>query len=425
MFRKFRILPTRRGWKKFLLLVAFASFACCVIHMRIKLTIDHSWLDFTDIEPEDKCNCTKILQQDPEEIEQAKILSITVDFRKKIRTTDEQFIELARDCDKFIQMRKYLTTPLTQEEEEFPIAYSIVIHHKIQTFERLLRSIYAPQNFYCIHVDKKSPPSFLSAVLRITSCFENVFISSRLENVVYASWSRVQADINCMKDLYSRNTTWKYFLNLCGQDFPLKTNLEIVRKLKALKGKNSLETEKTPAGKEVRWKKHHEVVKGVLERTNKDKDPPPIDIPVFCGGAYIVVTRDFVGFVLKDPKALKFIEWAKDGYSPDEFLWATLQRMPSTPGSIPSNFRYDVTDVNSIARLVKWQFFEGVQSKGAMYPPCSGRHVRAVCVYGAGDLGWMLQQHHLFANKFDTDMDPFAVRCLEKYLRHQALKALI
>ncbi|KAJ8413949.1 hypothetical protein AAFF_G00065470 [Aldrovandia affinis] len=393
-------------------------------HKDMKYTLDYSILDYNDDSPEDMCNCTKLIKQDPEEMERVKILSITRSFRAKTRTTDTQFTEWARNCEHFRVRRKYFPFPLSQEEAEFPIAYSIVVHHKIQTLERLLRAIYAPQNIYCLHVDKKAPASFLSAVLRLTSCFDNVFIASRLENVVYGSWSRVQADLNCMRDLYDRSSAWKYFLNLCGQDFPLKTNLEIVSKLKALRGKNSLETEKAPGSKLVRWRKRHEVVDGAIWRTGQDKAPPPIETPVFTGGAYIVVSRGFVQFVLEDPRAARLIEWAKDGYSPDEFLWATIQRMPGVPGSIPINNRYDVTDVNSLSRLVKWQYFEGVESKGAMYPPCSGQHVRAICVYGAGDLGWMLQKPQLFANKFDTDSDPFVVRCLEKHLRSKALKEI-
>lgn len=30
--------------------------------------------------------------------------------------------------------RKYITFPLSKEEEEFPLAYSIVVHHKVKTF---------------------------------------------------------------------------------------------------------------------------------------------------------------------------------------------------------------------------------------------------------------------------------------------------
>lgn len=135
----------------------------------------------------------------------------------------------------------------------------------MQSFERLLRAIYAPQNIYCVHVDKKSEASVVSAIRSITSCFSNVFIVSEAVSVVYASWSRVQADLNCMADLYSASTKWKYFINLCGQDFPLKTNLEIVRMLRALKGGNSLESEKLPPEKQWRVAKVHEIVDGKVK----------------------------------------------------------------------------------------------------------------------------------------------------------------
>lgn len=134
----------------------------------------------------------------------------------------------------------------------------------MQNFERLLRAIYAPQNIYCVHVDQKSKPSFYSAVMAIVSCFPNVFMVSQPVNVVYASWSRVQADINCMADLYNSSTKWKYFINVCGQDFPLKTNLEIVQMLRLLKGGNSMESEKMPEGKKWRVARVHEVVNGTI-----------------------------------------------------------------------------------------------------------------------------------------------------------------
>ncbi|MBN3297856.1 GCNT1 acetylglucosaminyltransferase, partial [Amia calva] len=393
-----------------------------IFRIQIKEPLDeYKRLELNDEDSQMESNCTRIIDGDIEEIEQARLWLITVGFKRKPQLTNEHYIELTRNCENFKKVRKYTTIPLSKEEKEFPIAYSLVVHHKIDTFERLLRSVYAPQNYYCIHVDKKSPEPFLAAVKGIAGCFDNVFVASQLESVVYASWSRVQADINCMKDLYRMSTTWKYFINLCGLDFPIKTNFEIVGMLKGLNGKNSLETETMPQPKETRWKIHHEIVDGQIKRTDIKKSPPPIDSPVFSGGAYIVVTRSFVRHVIEEEKILKFIEWAKDTYSPDEFLWATLQRISSVPGSFPISSRYDMTDMNSIARFVKWSYFEGAVAQGAMYPPCTGIHVRSVCVYGVGDLNWMLQQHHLFANKFDTDVDPIAIQCLEEHLRHKSL----
>lgn len=135
----------------------------------------------------------------------------------------------------------------------------------MQNFERLLRAIYAPQNIYCVHVDKTAEASVLSAIRAITSCLPNTFIVSQAVDVVYSAWPRVQADLNCMADLYKATTKWKYFINLCGQDFPLKTNLEIVRMLRSLNGGNSLESEKLPAEKMWRVTNVHQIVDGQIQ----------------------------------------------------------------------------------------------------------------------------------------------------------------
>jgi len=49
----------------------------------------------------------------------------------------------------------------------FPLAFSMVIYRDIDQFERLLRVLYRPQNFYCIHVDRKAPAAFKAAAKAI------------------------------------------------------------------------------------------------------------------------------------------------------------------------------------------------------------------------------------------------------------------
>ncbi|XP_041792804.1 beta-1,3-galactosyl-O-glycosyl-glycoprotein beta-1,6-N-acetylglucosaminyltransferase-like isoform X2 [Chelmon rostratus] len=302
--------------------------------------LGYRWLEYTDADggPEKVCNCSAILQGEKEALVQAKLLSITREFHKSVRIPNEYYIKATQDCRKFRISRKYISFPLSQEEEDFPLAYSMVVHHK---------------------------------------------------------------------------------------DFPLKTNLEIVRLLRSLRGGNSLESEKMSERKKWRVSNVHQIVDGKIQGIGKAKEPPPFNLPILSGNSYIVVNRGYIRSVLEDTRVQALIEWAKDTYSPDEFLWATIQRIPGVPGSTWPNPKYDMTDINAIARLVKWQWHEGPQgSLQAVYPECHGNHVRAICVYGAGDLQWMLEQHHLFANKFDVDTDSIAVYCLEKYLRQKALAEL-
>ncbi|XP_054905143.1 beta-1,3-galactosyl-O-glycosyl-glycoprotein beta-1,6-N-acetylglucosaminyltransferase-like [Poeciliopsis prolifica] len=402
-------------WTLFLVLEMQSSWP-------IDLTHRNHWLDYRDYDfgPETLCNCSGLLEGNTEALVEAKLLTITKEFQKHIHIPDEYYINETKDCRNFKSKRKYITFALSKEEEDFPLAYSIVVHHKVQNFERLLRAIYAPQNIYCIHVDEKSQASVKAAITGIVSCFPNVFMVTHAVNVVYAGWPRVQADINCMADLYKYSTEWKYFINLCGQDFPLKTNLEMVRMLRSLKGGNSMESEDMPGSKKWRISQVHQIVNGAIKSTGKSKSPPPFNFPIKSGNAYIVVTRGYIRSVLKDTRVQDLIEWAKDTYSPDEFLWATIQRIPGVPGSKRPHTKYDQTDMNAIARLVKWFSHEGSQDS-AVYPACQGSHVRSTCVYGVGDLQWLLENHHLFANKFDMDTNPIPVFCLERHLRQKAL----
>ncbi|XP_017340264.3 beta-1,3-galactosyl-O-glycosyl-glycoprotein beta-1,6-N-acetylglucosaminyltransferase 3 [Ictalurus punctatus] len=364
--------------------------------------------------------CSAIIRGDMDGVNSKHFGNLLAGWKKASLLSESFYLNVTKDCQAFVRDSGFLTAPLSKEERDFPIAYSMVIHEKIEMFERLLRAIYTPQNVYCVHVDQKSPKIFSEAVQAIVSCFPNVFVASKLESVVYASWSRVQADINCMEDLLKSPVKWRYLLNTCGADFPLKTNAELVRSLKNLNGKNSMESEVTPSHKKARWEYHHNITNTVT-RTGIKKTPPPIGTPMFSGNAYFVVTREFVEYIFKTPEIQNFMEWEKDTYSPDEHMWATLHRMPSVPGSNPPNEKFDESDMLAIARLVKWSYHEGNIKNGAPYPPCTGTYRHAVCVYGAGDLNWILKQKHLFANKFDPQVDDIAIKCMEAFLRYQSI----
>uniref|UniRef100_A0A673LKB5 Uncharacterized protein n=1 Tax=Sinocyclocheilus rhinocerous TaxID=307959 RepID=A0A673LKB5_9TELE len=84
------------------------------------------------------------------------------------------------------------------------------------------------------------------------------------------------------------------------------------------------------------------------------------------------------------------------------------ERVPGVPGEIGRS-EPDVTDLKSRTRLVKWNYLEG-----RLYPQCTGTHRRSVCIYGAAELRWLLEDGHWFANKFDPKIDPVIIKCLEE-----------
>ncbi|XP_053303925.1 beta-1,3-galactosyl-O-glycosyl-glycoprotein beta-1,6-N-acetylglucosaminyltransferase 4 [Spea bombifrons] len=360
--------------------------------------------------PSDNINCKSIYELEPAEIGK----SLEVRKKRIYDLKDEDVVAMTKNCDVYKAVRKYNQKPLSLEEKSFPIAYSLVLHKDAINVERLLRLIYNPVNVYCIHYDLKSSTAFKNALINLASCFPNVFIASKLETVTYAHISRLQAD------LMNSSVQWNYVINLCGQDMPLKSNFELVWELKKLAGRNMLESSRPSDIKKERYMYHHNVIKvpyfDYLQmpiKTPIKKDPPPSNIEMFVGSAYFVLSRAFIKYVLESSLAKDFLIWSEDTYSPDEHFWATLVRVPGVPGEIPRTDK-DVTDLDSKTRLVKWIYLEE-----SLYPPCTGTHIRSVCVYGAAELRWLLRFGHWFGNKFDPRVDPILTKCLIETLEEQ------
>ena len=74
----------------------------------------------------------------------------------------------------------------------------------MRQFELLLRAIYRPNNIHCVHVDRKSPQKFKDDVAKIVRCLPNAFVASDAVELIYTHYSRVEADLVCMKQLIER-----------------------------------------------------------------------------------------------------------------------------------------------------------------------------------------------------------------------------
>lgn len=246
------------------------------------------------------------------------------------------FYEGPLNCSRVQAEHHFIMKPLSKEEEDYPLAFIITIHKDLETFVRLLRAVYAPQNIYCIHIDIKVPEEYKASVRNLAGCFPNVFLASISEEVTYAGFSRLKADINCMRDLVRSTVKWRKVINLCGQDFPIKSNLELVRYMQAAEWRD---TNMTPGIKQPENMRHRTLIQYVEVKgqyvaprgqSNK-KSPPPHNLQLYFGTAYYSLTRVFVEYVLKSTVARDLLEWSKDTYSPDEHYWVTLNHMKGKP----------------------------------------------------------------------------------------------
>lgn len=317
-----------------------------------------------------------------------------------------------KGCEAFKRHRFYDIQPVSTEELEFPVAFSILVHQDVDQLERLLNTIHRPHNSYCIHVDAKAPDDLLRAIRTIAGCFSNVFLPPKLEVITYAHFSRLQADLNCMQELLNRGRTWKYVINLTGQMFPLKTNLEIVKILQTYEGSNDIEglSRYVSISMKVRYRNKYVISKKKLIDSHIPKDPPPRNITLVKGSAYGAFSRAFIEYVLTDRLVQDFLNWTQDIYSPDEFFWATLNSrwvnpMFRSPGGhdLPPERKPWMTS------YAAWKKRDG----------CGGKFVRDVCVFGIADLPSLIDRREMFANKFHADFEYLTVDCLREWLENK------
>jgi len=184
-------------------------------------------------------NCAALFNGNVSKIVEAHVREVK--WPKRHTISDDVYVNAAADCTQYVTKRRFTMQPLSSEEASFPLAYSIVMYRDVELFERLLRAIYRPQNFYCVHVDKNSTPSVHRAVAAVVSCFTNAFIAPRIVGVYWATYTVLEPELICMEALLSFSRKWRYFINLTGQEFPLKTNWGIVKILKVLNGANNIE----------------------------------------------------------------------------------------------------------------------------------------------------------------------------------------
>ena len=318
--------------------------------------------------------------------------------------------ELVKDCTKLRSEHGYEDKPVSEEELNFPLAFSIKMHTNSYQVERLLRTIYRPHNFYCIHVDLKANDETYNLIKGVADCLKNVVVLPQRLNAVHSSIRLVSVEMACMKLCMESDVKWKYYINLTGQEYVLRTNLEIVKILKIFNGTNDIEGYILKTLWRVRYR--FKITGNFIYFKGVNK-PFKYNITFYKGSAYGMFSRDFVDFVLTDNFVLEFYQWLKFTYAPEETIWSTLNRLPFTPGGM-QGFDISHDDQTHASKAVIWEH-DPVK--------CHGKFVRSVCILNSGDLPWLHSRPEIAANKFYEDFDPVVLDCLEEWVNNRTYSA--
>ena len=366
----------------------------------------------TLLQPRIEANCTALRTGDEGELRTVK---------KRIRTwvnseSDEEFLKTLSNCSHIVEeySSNFYVSP---EEENFPLAYILVVYTNVRQVLRLLKVIYRPHNLYCIHPDAKAPNT-VSSFQAISHCLDNVFVASKLEKVYYAHHTILDAQLNCMQDLMGYNPSrWRYTINLCGRELPLRTNREIVQSLVNLNGSSAVDSFEVPESD------GHTVYKyllsaGVVKRTQMKLGPVPYGIKLYKSITYIATSRPFVSFLLTDIKSTALRKYLEDARSSEEHFYSTLYKLPGVPGGPPNN-----SGVVPVVDACTWLYSK--YAKLRLHEMCKGRIAHGVCILSIGDLpmvyskGVNAHRPTFFFNKYFMEWDHVVMDCMEQRIVEQ------
>lgn len=120
------------------------------------------------------------------------------------------------------------------------IAYFIGIHKNAAQFAQLLEAIYRDDDLFLIHIDKKQTQDFVDQIRETAAGRPNVHLLKR-HAITWAGWSQCEMELDALARFCRPEHSWDFWINLSGQDYPLKPPAEIAAFLAANREKNFID----------------------------------------------------------------------------------------------------------------------------------------------------------------------------------------
>lgn len=285
--------------------------------------------------------------------------------------------------------------PSTIDEVQPPkikIAYLIMVHRLSRQFRHLFNAIFHPDNIYLVNIDKKTDPVTKARIRSFLNKFSGIHILED-QAVVWGGYSMVEAELRGMQYLLEQKAPWDYFINLSGQDYPLKSQKIIGDFLAENKGSNYLKYANqilTRPETLNRIENHFSEIGGALSAITHKRAYMDGVVP-YIGGQWMMLTRDCCTFLCSNEEVEKFKEYYKNTLIPDESFFQTVLMNSSFEGTL----------VNDDMRAIIWIADGDIKLRPKTFTQ--------------EDLGFLKKGNNLFARKFDDNVDAQVIGGLKAY----------
>lgn len=296
-----------------------------------------------------------------------------------------------------------------------PLAYLILAHKQPQQLARLFRAIHHEADTVVLHIDARAPQDMHALASELAARHPNVRVLPP-RGIVWGGFGIVAVQLEAMAAALDSRRPWRHFVNLSGQDFPLRPRAEIITDLAA-----------RPETSFVRW---FDPIRNPLWKNARDRmtrvhlTHPAIDrllhtpglgrrlrallgcrnsLPVvpfyrrrwpdffryYGGSNHVVLSRAACDYLVTAPAAHRIARWLRSAAIPDEiFFQSALLNSPLAP-----------TILNDDRREIDF--------------PAYAAHPR---VFTADDFPRLRSSEKYWARKFDESVDGEILRLLSSHL---------
>ena len=273
------------------------------------------------------------------------------------------------------------------------IAYLILVHRYPEQFKRMFKAIYHPLNHYLIHVDKSSSREISESIKIFLNDYPNADILEP-EKASWGGYSLVNIELRGIEKLLETNKDWTHFINLSGQDFPLKTQ-KYIRSFLAKNPDNEYILAHNQL--QVRPDTMHRVNDICFEVRNRIFRPNISrkflrGVTPHIGTQWMIVSRRFCEFVSTAKESKPYKTFYKNCFIADEGFFQTVMMNNDCHGNI----------IQDDLRLIDWVPDGDIKLRPRTFT--------------SADTKRLIASHNLFARKFDSTVDDVVLDEIELHL---------
>jgi hypothetical protein len=265
-----------------------------------------------------------------------------------------------------------------------------LVHRLPEQFKRLFKAIYHPNNHYLVNVDQKSGTDFFKELEVFVSDFPNAHIIES-GKVVWGGYSMVQSELDGINYLLNLDLNWDFFINLSGQDFPLKPQAYIQDFLSNNRGTSFLKV----ANQAMERPDTMNRIENYFQEDNTNllssthERPFLTGVTSYIGGQWMILSRDCCDFICNSSEVKKFEAYYLHTLIADESFFQTVLMNTSFSGAI----------INDDKRAIIWIPDGDIKLRPKTFTE--------------QDLAFLQTGDNLFARKFDDNVDSNILYILE------------